>query len=234
MFATLFSKTFTILSLQLLITWATTITAINWFKKFYLQGKFKISASKNEAGELDLELNFNTIKPYFWALMITDIIVFLLLLFFGINNLAIGLILFSIWSIITGLELALTLLLVDENLGGKVLAITASITAAAAVTGMYSGIRFGFLGPILFGSLTLLIAANIVRLFISIPRVSQRVIAFFGVFIFIGYLLFDFNQLADAGKDELTNTWSTAMWFAIDIYLDIVNLFLQLLDLLSD
>jgi uncharacterized protein len=234
MFTTLFSKTFAILSLQLLITWATTISVINWFKKIYLQGKFKINATENEAGELDLELNFNTIKPYFWGLLIIDIIVFLLLLFFGINNLAIGLILFSIWSIITGLELALSLLLVDENLGGKVLAITASITAGAAVIGLYSEIRFGFLGPILFGSLTLLIIANIVRLFITIPRASQRVMAFFGVFVFIGYLLFDFNQLADAGKDELTNTWSTAMWFAIDIYLDIVNLFLQLLDLLSD
>jgi len=234
MFTTLFSKTFAILSLQLLITWATTITVINWFKKIYLQGKIKINATENEAGELDLELNFNTIKPYFWGLLIIDIIVFLLLLFFGINNLAIGLILFSIWSIITGLELALSLLLVDENLGGKVLAITASITAGAAVIGLYSGIQFGFLGPILFGSLTLLLAANIVRLFISIPRVSQRVMAFFGVFVFIGYLLFDFNQLADAGKDELANNWSTAMWFAIEIYLDIVNLFLQLLDLLSD
>ena len=234
MFTSLFTKTLSILTLQLAITWATTIIAINWFKKIYLQGKFKISATENEAGELDLELNFHTIKPYFWGLLIIDIIVFLLLLFFGINNLTIGLILFSIWSIITGLELALTLLMVDENLGGKVLAITASITAGAAVIGMYSGIRFGFLGPILFGSLTLLIAANIVRLFISIPRVSQRVMAFFGVFVFIGYLLFDFNQLAEAGKEELANTWSAALWFAIEIYLDIVNLFLQLLDLLSD
>ena len=30
------------------------------------------------------------------------------------------------------------------------------------------------------------------------------------------------------------NTWSVAMDLAIDIYLDIINLFLQLLDLMSD
>lgn len=234
MFETLLSKTFGILTLQFFITWATTIYIISWFRDLYRQGKLGITATKNEAGELDLHLNFLIIKPYFRALLIVDVLAFLALLFFGRNNLLIGLPIFSVWSILTGVELALCLLSVDENLGGKVLAITSCITAGGAVVGMYSGINFSFLGPTLFWSLILLIIGNIVRLFISIPRGKQRVMAFFGCIIFTGYILFDFNRLAEAGKEKIYNTWPVAMDFSIEIYLDVINLFLELLNLLSD
>lgn len=234
MFETLLSKTFVILSLQFFITWLTTVYTIGWFRNLYFQKRVDATATKNEAGELDLHLNFSIIKPYFWALLIIDIIVFLFLIFVGKNNLSIGIPLFCVWSIITGLELALCLLSVDENLGGKILAITSCISASAATIGMYSGINFMFLGHFLFWALILLIIGNIIRLIISIPRVSQRIMAFFGCIIFTGYLLFDFNRLAEAGKDKIYNTWPTAMDFSIDIYLDVINLFLELLDLLSD
>jgi FtsH-binding integral membrane protein len=233
MFETLFSKTFAVLSLQFLITWATTVYTINKFRELYRQGKLGITATKNEAGELDLHLNFAIIMPYFWTLLIIDTIIFLILLFWGRNNLSVGLPLFCVWSVLTGIELALCLLSVDENLGGKVLAITSCITAGAALIGMYSKINFVCLGPILFLSLILLILGNIIRLFISISKVSQRIMAFLGCTIFTGYLLFDFYRLAEAGKDKINNTWPTAMNFAIDLYLDVINLFLDLLDWLS-
>jgi uncharacterized protein len=234
MLESLFSKTFAILSLQLLITWAATIYTINWFRDQYHQGKLGITASKNEADELDLHLGFDAIKPYFWTLLIVDIGVFLCLLFFGRHNILIGLPLFSIWSILTGIELALALLSVDENLGAKVLAITCCITVGAALTGIYSGIDFAFLGPILFWSLIALLLGNIARLIFSIPRAKQRVMAVFGCVIFTGYLLYDFDRLAQASKEQDYNNWPVAMDFAIDIYLDIINLFLENLDLMSD
>jgi FtsH-binding integral membrane protein len=233
MFETLFSKIFVILSLQFFITWVATVYTINWFRELYHLGKLGITATKNEAGELDLQLNFVIIKPFFWTLLIIDIIVFIMLILFGKNNLSVGLHLFSVWSILTGIELALCLLSVDENLGGKVLAITSCITACAALIGMYSGINFIFLGPILFWALILLIMGNIVRLFIAIPRASQRIMAFVGCIIFTGYLLFDFNHLAEAVKYKGYNTWPVAMDFTINIYLDVINLFIKLLDLLS-
>ena len=234
MLDSLFSKTFGILSLQFLITWTVTVLTIRWFRERYYRKQLGITATHNEAGDLDLHLDFAAIKPFFNLLLIADIIVFVLLLFFGTGRLSMGLPLFCIWSVTTGILLALTLLSVDENLGAKVLAITACITFGAAVIGMYSKINFMFLGPILFWALILLIVGNMVRLFISIPGSSRRVMAFFGCLIFTGYLLFDFHRLARAGKDEACNTWPVAMDFAIDIYLDVINLFLELLDLLSD
>ncbi len=146
---------------------------------------------------------------------------------------ALGIPLFTVWSILTGIELALALISVDENLGSKVLAITATITFFAALIGMYSGIDFSFLGILLFGALLLLLIGNLLRLFISIPGANRRVMACFGVIIFTGYLLFDFNRLVKLEERGTANSWYAAMELAIDIYLDMINIFLELLDLLS-
>ncbi len=234
MFETLYAKTFSILSLQLFITWVTTVATIHGFRLLYAQRKLGLSASTTESGELDIHLNFNNIKIYFWSLLVIDIGVFLLLAFFGRENLTLGISLFSVWSVLTGLELALCLLAVDENLGGKVLAITTTITVIAALIGTYSGINFIAMGPYLYGVLLLVLMGNLIRIFISIPRNKERIMALFGCIVFVGYLLFDFNHLAEASKNAALNTWPVAMDFAINIYLDVINLFLELLDLMSD
>ncbi len=234
MFETLFAKTFVILASQLFITWLTAAATIATIRRAYLAGSTRVTATETKNDQLDLHLDWSSIKGYFYALLIVDIAVFLALMFLGRQNLNIGLPLFTVWSALTGIEVALALISVDENLGAKVVAITATITCAAGLIGMYSGIDFAFLGTILFIALMLLIVGNLVRLFISIPRASQRTMAFFGAVIFTGYLLYDFNRLSKLGEHAGANNWRVAMDLAISIYLDIINLFLQLLDLLSD
>ena len=54
-----------------------------------------------------------------------------------------------------------------------------------------------------------------------------------GVLIFTGYLLFDFNRLAKLKEAAAANNWETALNFAINIYLDIINLFISLMNLMS-
>ena len=230
----LFEKTFLILGSQLLITWASTVVILKYITSLFHSKTQGITGKLNPDGELDLDINWETIKPYFWVILAIDIGLFLLLIFIGRSNLSVGIPVFTLWSIVTGIELALALISVDENLGGRVLALTASVTFTCALIGIYSGIDFSFLGEWLLIALILLIIGNIVRIFFNITRWKQRVMAFIGVVIFIGYLLFDFNRLSMAAKSENLNTWPQAMDFSIEIYLDIINLFLELLDLLSD
>jgi FtsH-binding integral membrane protein len=163
----------------------------------------------------------------------TDIAVFLVLLFFGVSNLSLSIPLFTFWSVLTGIKLTLCLISVDENLGGEVLALTALITSAAGLMGAKSGVDFSFLGRGLFLSLLLLIGLGLIRIFFSIPRWIQRIWAFFGVAVFTGYLLYDFNRLSQLSEHVGANTWPAAIRISIGIYLDIINLFLYLLDLLS-
>ena len=163
-------------------------------------------------------------------MLVVDIGVFLLLLFWGKHSLALGLPLFSFWSFLTGIELALCLISIDENIGAKILAITACITGITASYGFYTSSDLSYLGPILFVALCILLAGNILRLIISIPRPMQRIWAFGGCIIFSLYLIYDFNRLAKDNELVEKNTWPEAMDFAIHIYLDIINLFLELLD----
>lgn len=226
MLDTLYGKTFLILTIQLALTWASTFLFILWLRQRYYARAAWVGGSPLESGELDLELDWQAVAPWFWLLLGVDVAVFLLLLFVGQHNLAVGLPLFCLWSLLTGIELALVS--VDENLGGKVLALTAMLTFAAFLVGAYAGIDFSFLGSTLFAGLTLVLLGGLYRLLFSISDGWRRLLALFGCAVFVGYLVFDFNRLTRSPR----NDWEKALDLAISLYLDIINLFLHLLDLL--
>lgn len=225
---TLFSKVFFILSIQLIVTTIACMGLIQYIRYMYHTKKVEwISATYIGRGKVDLHIDFRFISKYFWTLLILNIVVFIILLF-NQHDLGFAMILFTIWSILMGLEVALALISVDENLGTKVLAITASITFITALIGLYSGIDFSFMGKFLLIALIILVGLNIIRLFIKINGTKRKIIVIFGVALFTLYLIYDFNRIT---RSE--NTWYDAMDIAINIYLDIINLFLYLLDLLS-
>lgn len=228
MLDTLYGKTFLILTIQLALTWASTFLFILWLRQRYYARAAWVGGNQLLSGELDLELDWQAVAPWFWLLLGVDVAVFLLLLFVGQHNLAVGLPLFCLWSLLTGIELALALVSVDENLGGKVLALTAMLTFAAFLVGAYAGIDFSFLGSTLFAGLTLVLLGGLYRLLFSISDGWRRLLALFGCAVFVGYLMFDFNRLTRSPR----NDWEKALDLAISLYLDIINLFLHLLDLL--
>ena len=170
---------------------------------------------------------------FFYSILLFSSGLFLLLLFWGIDqSLGVSFSLFSAWSILTGIQLEYVLLNIEEGLGRKVLALTSIIVLATALIGIYSHVDFGFLQLPLFIALLILLLFSLFNLFVSMDGVKQRVLSGFGVAIFTLYLVFDFNSLLkkeNIGED----TWPDAMHLAIKIYLDIINLFLQLLKLLS-
>jgi len=228
MLDTLYGKTFLILTIQLALTWASTFLFILWLRQRYYARAAWVGGNQLLSGELDLELDWQAVAPWFWLLLGVDVAVFLLLLFVGQHNLAVGLPLFCLWSLLTGIELALALVSVDENLGGKVLALTAMLTFAAFLVGAYAGIDFSFLGSTLFAGLSLVLLGGLYRLLFSISDGWRRLLALFGCAVFVGYLVFDFNRLTRSPR----NDWEKALDLAISLYLDIINLFLHLLDLL--
>ena len=234
MAGTLFDKTFLILGSQLLVTWASTVFVLKYVTGLYQAGVRGVTAVTNQDGELDLALDYDTSKIYLILLFAVDLILFTVLFTAGTKNLAVGIPVFTLWSIVTGIMLALSLISVDENIGARALALTVTVTFACALAGIYSGIDFSFLGQGLFIALLLLLAGNVFRIFANMARWKQRIMAFFGVAIFTGYLLFDFDRLSKAAEHPGLNTWNQAMEFSIEIYLDVIYLFLELADALSE
>ena len=108
---------------------------------------------------------------------------------------------------------------------------TALAVFATASIVYISDIDFSFMGMFLFIALIILIIMGLLNIFIFKSRLFSLVKAYFWVIIFTGYLIYDFNTLEKMAWDE---SWGTAVNIAVNIYLDIVNLFLYLLEIMSE
>lgn len=109
---------------------------------------------------------------------------------------------------------------------------TIAVFLAAGIN-YVSDTDFGFLGGILFIALSALVVMGFLNLFIYRSNALRLLYAYCGVVIFSLYLLYDFNLLEKhiAAGDE---SWGTAVRIAVRLYLDIINLFLDLLQILGE
>ena len=91
---------------------------------------------------------------------------------------------------------------------------------------------FSFLGIFLWIALLALIVVEILNAFVFKSERRRLLYSYCGVVIFSLYLIYDFNYLekAIAAGD---NSWGTAVNIAVNLYLDIINLFLDLLEILA-
>jgi FtsH-binding integral membrane protein len=118
-----------------------------------------------------------------------------------------------------------------NNIVGLAIYSTAGITIATALIVFLTDIDFSFLGTALLIALVGLIIVGLLNvLFFKSPLV-RLISAYIGAVVFSLYLLYDFNRLQEAAGDT---SWETAINIATSIYLDIINLFLDLLQILSD
>jgi modulator of FtsH protease len=109
---------------------------------------------------------------------------------------------------------------------------------AASATGLVALIAGGYgyvtkrdltgLGSFLFVGLLVLIGASIIGLFLHLALL-QIAIAAGGAVLFTAFLVFDLNRVARAGQVSQGDT----ILLAVSVYIDIVNLFLFLLQLLG-
>ena len=109
---------------------------------------------------------------------------------------------------------------------------TLAVFASAALVSV-SDIDFSFLGMFLFMALLLLVAVSLLNIFFFKSSKISLIKAYFGVLIFTLYLIFDFQRLESLmAKGE--TSWSAAIDIAVNLYLDIINLFLDLLYILAE
>ena len=117
---------------------------------------------------------------------------------------------------------------VFQAMAGTTLAVIIAGTIVA-----YIPTDFSFLGTFLFIALITLIVVEALNAFVFKSERRRIMYSYFGVVIFSLYLIYDFNYLekAIAAGD---NSWGTAIKIAVNLYLDIINLFLDLLEILAD
>ncbi|MDC7677738.1 Bax inhibitor-1 family protein [Asticcacaulis machinosus] len=233
LFSTLYAKTFFVLAVQLFMTWLSAKLTLLKFRQYLDEGATWISATTNEKGQTDMHVSKEAIRSGFSALSLFSLGAFFLLYFWGQHQpLWTALAVFSLWSTLIGVQLAIALISVDENLGANVLAITVSVVLITAMIAPF-GLNMAVFGNYLLVGLIALILFNLIRIFIAIPRNVQRFAALIGVALFTVYLIYDFHTLSRLQSQGI-NDWNTATNMAIELYLDVINLFLELLDAMSD
>ena len=88
-----------------------------------------------------------------------------------------------------------------------------------------------YMGPALFGSLMIIIIMSVINIFVK-TTFLKLIIAIASVIVFTALLLYDLNRLY-SGAEQEDIILSDPLIAAINIYLDIINIFLSLLQILN-
>ncbi len=120
----------------------------------------------------------------------------------------------------------------QNNVFFAMVATTLSVFMTAAIV-YFSDTDFGFLGSFLFFALLGLVIVRILKEWVIKDSSFSMIQTGIGIIIFTFYLIYDFNRLEKA-MVQGDESWGTAVDLAVSIYLDIINLFLLILELLSE
>ncbi|KAL3648813.1 Protein LIFEGUARD 2 [Castilleja foliolosa] len=116
---------------------------------------------------------------------------------------------------------------------GKVILEAVILTAVVVVSlTLYTfwaakrGHDFNFLGPFLFGALVVLMLFGLIQIFFPMGKISTMIYGCLAAIIFCGYIIYDTDNLIKR------YTYDQYIWAAVALYLDVINLFLALLNIL--
>ena len=166
------------------------------------------------------------------AILISWTVLLFILVFIGYFSVPLGIFVFTAQSVLMGLLLGVLFLEMDENDGIRALKITFLATLFSGFIG-YSDVgsaiyNSGFVQNILFFGLLALILFEFSRTVFNFSRNTIRLKAFFGIGLFIVFLFYDFARLNELSG--YSNKWDTAFQIALSLYLDIINLLLEILE----
>ena len=142
---------------------------------------------------------------------------------------------FTIFSALNGITLASIFVYYTAVSIAVTFFITAGMFAIMSLIGYFTKIDLSKLGGILFMCLIGLILATIVNIFWA-NSVLYWVITYAGILIFTGLTIYDTQELKhvlyhaiDENGIVKEEANKTTLWFALDLYLDFINLLLLLL-----
>lgn len=136
---------------------------------------------------------------------------------------------FLVYSLLNGLTLSVIFLIYTQAAIFQAFVTAAGMFAAMSVYGMVTKRDLTSVGSFMFMGLIGIVICSVVNIFLKSPGLSWA-ISFIGVFVFLGLTAWDTQKLkAYATAPELRE--NLAVYGALALYLDFINLFLMLLRL---
>ena len=174
--------------------------------------------------------------PLFFVLLIGELaLVFSLVFFMKRVRASTAGLLFILYSLTTGLTLSVIFLVYEISSIALVFIITAGMFGAMSLYGYTTKRDLTSFGSLLFMGLLGIVIAGFINLFFGNPLIDFA-LSCIGVLIFTGLTAYDtqkikqMNVLGNEGTEEDTKE---AIVGALHLYLDFINLFLDLLRLLG-
>ena len=173
--------------------------------------------------------------PLIWVVMLAPLGL-VMLLSFGINRLSAAAAqgIFWLYAALMGVSLASVFLVFTGASVARVFFITAGTFAAMSLYGYTTRRDLSQMGSFLFMGLIGIVIASLVNIFIA-SSALQFAISVIGVVVFVGLTAWDTQQIKEmyyeADGSEIAS--KKAVMGALRLYLDFVNLFMMLLQLVG-
>jgi uncharacterized protein len=173
--------------------------------------------------------------PLQWVVMLAPL-AFVMVLSFGIHRLSFfaAQALFWVFAAVMGASLASIFLVFTGASVARVFFITAGTFAAMSLYGYTTKTDLSKFGSFLFMGLIGIILASLVNLFVA-SSALQFAISVIGVLVFVGLTAYDTQRIKEIylESDDAETTGKKALMGALSLYLDFINLFMMLMQLLG-
>jgi len=173
--------------------------------------------------------------PLVWVFMLAPL-AFVLALSFGINRMSFGVAqaVFWVYAAVMGVSMAAILLKFTGASVARVFFITAATFAAMSLYGYTTKADLSKFGSFLFMGLIGIVIASIVNIFVA-SSALQFAISVIGVLVFVGLTAYDTQRIKEMyyELDDSEMMGKKALMGALSLYLDFVNLFMMLIQLLG-
>ena len=184
-----------------------------------------------------LIMAFYTNQMLMWGVVIAEFaLVFALSAAINRLSLSVATLLFVVYSVLNGVMFSSIFLVYTMSSVANVFFITAGTFAAMAAYGYFTKSDLTTLSKYLFMALIGLVIATVVNIFVGSSMLSL-VISYAGVLIFVGLTAYDsqkIKQMLAQQVDADETAQKVALFGALTLYLDFINLFLYLLRLLGN
>ena len=172
----------------------------------------------------------------FWGLIIAELVlVFTVSAALNRLSLTTATLLFLLYSVINGATMSFIFLLYTMSSIATVFFIAAGTFATMAVIGYTTKKDLSSMGKFLFMGLIGIIIATLVNLFIKSDGLTM-ILSYAGVVVFVGLTAWDsqkIKQMLMQANDVDEGTQKIALLGALSLYLDFINLFIYLLQILG-
>ena len=177
-------------------------------------------------------------QAIFWVLMIAELVL-VVVLSAAINRLsfAVAGLMFAVYSVLNGATLSVIFLAYTEASIAQTFFVTAGTFGAMSVFGYFTKRDLSPVGRVLVMALIGLIIASVVNIFFR-NSVVEAITNYAGVVIFVGLTAYDTQKIKQMlqmsyEQADVDTLGKIALMGSLTLYLDFVNLFLNLLELMG-